>query len=84
MVIFVVITALLLKLMPGPRKDSDYLVIRVHRDTSLKLAAVFVLVVTTTTKPGKFSDVFFKKTSQGFLSRRTKTTGPATSARCAR
>jgi len=60
MAIFVVVTAFLLKLMPGPRKDSDFLVIG-SIATLISLAAVFVLVVTTTTKPGKFTDVFFKK-----------------------
>lgn len=60
MAIFVTVTAILLKLMPGPRKDSDYLVIG-SIATLVSLAAVFLLVVTTTSKPGKFSDIFFKK-----------------------
>jgi len=59
MAIFVTVTLILLKLMPGPHKDSDYLVIG-SIATLISLAAVFVLVVTTT-RPGKFSDVFFKK-----------------------
>ncbi len=60
MAIFLVVTTILLKLMPGPRKDSDYLVIG-SIATLVSLAAVFILVVTTTSKPGKFTDVFFKK-----------------------
>ena len=59
MAIFVVVTTILLKAMPGPRKDSDYLVIG-SIATLVSLAAVFVLV-TTTGRPGKFSDIFFKK-----------------------
>lgn len=60
MAIFVVVTIVLLKLMPGPRKDSDYLVIG-SIATLVSLAAVFVLVTTTNKQGGKFSDVFFKK-----------------------
>jgi len=60
MAIFVVVTIILLKLMPGPHKDSDYLVIG-SISTLVSLAAVFLLVVTTTSKSGKFSDIFFKK-----------------------
>ncbi|HVZ36916.1 MAG TPA: hypothetical protein VG963_31035, partial [Polyangiaceae bacterium] len=63
MAIFVVVTTVLLKLMPGPRKDSDYLVIG-SVATLISLAAVFVLVTMTTTKQGKFSDIFFKKRSK--------------------
>lgn len=60
MAIFVVVTTVLLKVMPGPRKDSDYLVIG-SIATLVSLAAVFVLVTTTSTRPRKFSDIFFKK-----------------------
>jgi hypothetical protein len=59
MAIFLVVTTFLLKLMPGPRKDSDYLVIG-SIATLISLAAIFLLV-TMTSRPGKFSDIFFKK-----------------------
>jgi hypothetical protein len=64
MAIFLVVTTILLKLMPGPRKDSDYLVIG-SIATLVSLAAVFVLVTTTSTRQGKFSDIFFKKRRKG-------------------
>lgn len=60
MAIFVAVTAILLKLMPGPRKDSDYLVIG-SVATLISLAAVFVLVISTSGKSGKLSEVFFKR-----------------------
>lgn len=64
LVIFVAVTAILLKLMPGPRKDSDYLVIG-SVATLVSLAAVFVLVTSTTRKSGKASGVFFKRRRKG-------------------
>jgi Na+/proline symporter len=60
LVIFVTVTAILLKLMPGPRKDSDYLVIG-SVATFLSLAAVFVLVISTSGKSSNLSGVFFKR-----------------------
>lgn len=62
--IFVTVTAILLKLMPGPRKDSDYLVIG-SVATLVSLAAVFVLVISTARKSGKLSSVFFKRRRKG-------------------
>jgi hypothetical protein len=62
--IFVAVTAVLLKLMPGPRKDSDYLVIG-SIATLISLAAVFLLVIGTSAKTGKFSDIFFKRRRKG-------------------
>jgi hypothetical protein len=62
--IFVAATAILLKLIPGPRKDSDYLVIG-SIATMVTLAAVFVLVNATSRKPGKGSEVFFKRRRKG-------------------
>ena len=64
LVIFVTVTAILLKLMPGPRKDSDYLVIG-SVATLVSLAAVFVLVTSTTRKSSKTSGVFFKRRRKG-------------------
>jgi len=60
LVIFVTVTAILLKLIPGPRKDSDYLVIG-SIATLISLAVIFLLAVTTNTKPGRTSEVFFKR-----------------------
>jgi hypothetical protein len=62
--IFVAVTALLLKLMPGPRKDSDYLVIG-SVSTLISLAVVFVLVTATSRRSGKLTDVFFKRRRKG-------------------
>lgn len=64
MVIFVSVTALLMRLIPGPRKDSDFLVIG-SVATLVSLGAAFVMVITTTGKPGRFSDIFFKRRRKG-------------------
>ena len=64
MAIFVVVTAILMKLIPAPRKDSDFLIIG-SIATLVTLAAVFVLVVSTSRKSGKTSDVFFKRRRKG-------------------
>jgi len=64
MVIFVAVTAILLKLIPGPRKDSDFLVIG-SVATLVSLGAAFVMVITTTARPAKFSDIFFKRRRKG-------------------
>ena len=63
-VIFVAVAAILMKLIPAPRKDSDYLVIG-SVATLVSLAAVFVLVTSTTRKPGDGSGVFFKRRRKG-------------------
>jgi hypothetical protein len=60
MVIFISVTAILMKLIPGPRKDSDFLVIG-SVATLVSLAAAFVMMIMTTGKPGRFSDIFFKR-----------------------
>jgi hypothetical protein len=60
----VTVTAILLKLIPGPRKDSDFLVIG-SVATLVSLGAAFAMVITTTMRPGKFSDIFFKKRRKG-------------------
>jgi hypothetical protein len=55
--VFVVVSALMLKFMPAPLKESDYMVIG-SVATLLALGAVFLLLVSTTLKS---SDVFFRK-----------------------
>jgi hypothetical protein len=62
--VFVCVTAILLKLMPGPRKDADYLVIGTVA-TLVSLAVAFILVVTTMGTPGKLTDIFFKRRRKG-------------------
>ena len=55
--VFVVVAILMLKFMPAPLKESDYMVIG-SVATLLALGAVFVVLVSTTLKS---TDVFFKK-----------------------
>jgi hypothetical protein len=55
--VFVVVAAIMLKLMPGPLKEFDYMVIG-SVATLLALGAVFLMLVSSTMKS---SDVFFKK-----------------------
>jgi hypothetical protein len=55
--VFVVVAALMLKFMPAPLKESDYMVIG-SVATLLGLGAVFLVLVSTTLKS---TDVFFKK-----------------------
>jgi hypothetical protein len=55
--IFVAVAAIMLKVMPGPLKDSDYLVIGTVA-TMVSLLALFLLLVTTS---GKASNIFFKR-----------------------
>jgi hypothetical protein len=55
--VFVVVAALMLKFMPAPLKESDYMVIG-SVATLLALGAVFLVLVSTTMKS---TDVFFKK-----------------------
>ncbi len=62
--IFVTVTAILLKLIPAPRKDSDFLIIG-SIATLVTLAAVFVLVISTSRRPGRNSEVFFKRRRKG-------------------
>jgi hypothetical protein len=64
MVIFVSVAAILMKLIPGPRKDSDFLVIG-SVATLVSLAAAFVMLIMTTGKPGKLSDIFFRRRKKG-------------------
>ena len=55
--VFVVVAALMWKLMPGPLKESDYMVIG-SVATLVALGVLFLVLVSTTLKS---SDVFFKK-----------------------
>jgi hypothetical protein len=55
--IFAAVAGIMLKVMPGPLKDSDYLVIGTVA-TMVSLLVLFVLLITTS---GKRSNVFFKR-----------------------
>jgi len=55
--IFAAVAGIVLKLMPGPLKDSDYLVIGTVA-TMVSLLVLFVLLITTSEKR---SNVFFKR-----------------------
>jgi hypothetical protein len=55
--IFVAVAGIMLKVMPAPLRDSDYLVIGTVA-TMVSLLALFVLLVTTS---GKASNIFFKR-----------------------
>jgi hypothetical protein len=55
--VFAAVAVIMLKVMPAPLKDSDYLIIG-SVATLVSLLALFVVVVTTS---GKASSVFFKR-----------------------
>ncbi len=55
--VFVVVAAVMIKLMPTPLKDSDYLLIG-SVSTLLALLSVFLVLISTTLKSG---DLFFKR-----------------------
>ena len=55
--VFVVVAAIMLKVMPAPLKESDYMVIG-SVATLLALGVLFLVLVSTTMKS---TDVFFKK-----------------------
>lgn len=55
--VFVVVAAIMLKLMPAPFKESDYMVIG-SVATLVALGVVFLVLVSTTMKS---TDIFFKK-----------------------
>jgi hypothetical protein len=54
--VFVIVAAIMLKLMPGPLRDSDYMIIG-SVATLAALGVLFAVLVSTT----KSSNVFFKK-----------------------
>jgi hypothetical protein len=55
--VFVVVAAVMMRFMPAPLKESDYIVIG-SVATLMALGAVFLVLVSTTLKS---TDVFFKK-----------------------
>ena len=55
--VFAAVAGIMLKLMPAPLKDSDYLIIG-SLATLVSLLILFVLVVTAS---GQASSVFFKR-----------------------
>jgi hypothetical protein len=55
--VFVIVAAVMIKVIPGPLKDSDYLVIG-SVATLLALLVLFVVLLSTSMKS---SNVFFKK-----------------------
>jgi hypothetical protein len=55
--VFVVIAVIMLKVMPSPLKESDYMVIG-SVATLVSLGVVFLVLVSTTMKS---TDIFFKK-----------------------
>lgn len=55
--VFVVVSGIMLKVMPAPLKESDYMVIG-SVATLVSLGVVFLVLVSTTMKS---TDVFFKK-----------------------
>ncbi len=57
LVVFAVVAAIMIKLMPSPLKDSDYLVVG-SVSTLMALLTVFLGLISTTLKTG---DVFYKK-----------------------
>ena len=59
--IFAAVAGIMLKVMPAPLKDSDYLIIG-SVATMVSLALLFVLLIVTS---GKASNVFFKRRKKG-------------------
>jgi hypothetical protein len=59
--IFAAVAGIMLKVMPAPLKDSDYLIIG-SVATMLSLLLLFVLLIATS---GKTSGVFFKRRKKG-------------------
>jgi hypothetical protein len=59
--VFVAVTGIMLKVMPTPLKDSDYLIIG-SVSTMVSLLLLFVLLIATS---GKGSSVFFKRRKKG-------------------
>ena len=59
LIVFGVVAAILLRLMPGPHHETDYLVIGAV-STLVSMLALFLALITTTLKS---KDVFFKKRS---------------------
>jgi len=58
---FAAVAGIMLKVMPAPLKDSDYLIIG-SVSTMVSLLLLFVLLIATS---GKASSVFFKRRKKG-------------------
>jgi uncharacterized membrane protein len=58
---FAAVAGIMLKVMPAPLKDSDYLIIG-SVSTMVSLLLLFVLLIVTS---GKASNVFFKRRKKG-------------------
>jgi len=56
LVVFALVTALMLRFMPAPMKESDYVIVG-SVATLVALGVLFVMLISTT----RASDVFFKK-----------------------
>ena len=59
--VFAAVAGIMLKVMPAPLKDSDYLIIG-SVSTMVSLLLLFVLLIVTS---GKASNVFFKRRKKG-------------------
>ena len=59
--VFAAVAGIMLKVMPAPLKDSDYLIIG-SVSTMVSLLLLFVLLIATS---GKGSSVFFKRRKKG-------------------
>ncbi len=57
LLVFAAVAGIMLKIMPGPLKDSDYLVIGTVATLATMLALFLIFVRTS----GKKSNVFFKR-----------------------
>jgi len=59
--VFAAVAGIMLKVMPAPLKDSDYLIIG-SVATMVSLLLLFVLLIVTS---GKATNVFFKRRKKG-------------------
>ena len=59
--VFAAVAGIMLKVMPAPLKDSDYLIIG-SVSTMVSLLLLFVLLIVAS---GKASNVFFKRRKKG-------------------
>ena len=60
-IVFAAVAGIMLKVMPAPLKDSDYLIIG-SVSTMVSLLLLFVLLIATS---GRASTVFFKRRKKG-------------------
>ena len=59
--VFAAVALILLRLMPGPLRDADYLVIG-SVSTLISLLALFIVIITTSSKA---KNTFFKRRRKG-------------------